>query len=69
MNVCYNMNIVHSPSGTKEPLGLVRIKSIYIHLSVPCVLHVLQVPLEVMTGATLKPKHGVFVKFETRTWS
>ena len=65
------MNIVraHSPSGTKEPLGLLRIKSIYIHLIVPCVLHALQVPLEVMTGATLKPKHGVFVKFEPRTWS
>ena len=42
---------------------------IYIHLIVPCVLHALQVPLEVMTGATLKPKHGVFVKFEPRTWS
>ena len=27
---------------------------------------VLQVPLEVVTGATLRPKHGVFVKYEHR---
>ena len=30
---------------------------------------VLQVPLEVVTAATLKPKHGVFVKYETRKWA
>ena len=34
---------------------------------IPCVLSdALQVPLEVVTGATLKPKHGVFVKYEPR---
>ena len=28
--------------------------------------NVLQVPLEVMSAGFLKPKHGVFVKFESR---
>ena len=29
----------------------------------------LQFPLEVVTVASLKPKHGVFVKYETRKWT
>ena len=31
-----------------------------------CVLFGLQVPLEVTQGATLKPKDGLFVKYELR---
>ena len=29
----------------------------------------LQVPLEVVMAPALKPKHGVFVKYETRKWA
>ena len=37
----------------------------FTKLMMHCVLFVtLKVPLEVINAATLKPKHGVFVKFE-----
>ena len=45
----------------------VHILLLYTFLTIQMACYVvLQVPWEVVTAATLKPKHGVFVKYEHR---
>ena len=72
MNVLYSRNLHNC-------LESLMTYNVSFHLMCVCAISecltfmvwcvVLQVPLEVVTAATLKPKHGVFVKYETRKWA
>ena len=44
-------------------------KSLYGNLLLLLCIFSQQIPLDVETGNVLKPKSGVFVKFEPRMWS